>query len=199
MNYPEARDFITSKLLDELKPDLTYHNIDHTFDVLQAASNLARLENINEHDTILLETAALFHDSGMLKTYIGHEEASVEIAGSILPEFGYTANEIEIISQMIMTTQLPQSATTYLEKILCDADLDYLGREDFFMIAHTLRYEWNILDIRKTTLREWYELQIMFLENHNFFTPSARKLRNEKKAENLKQVKELVCFMRQKA
>jgi hypothetical protein len=64
------------------------------------------------------------------------------------------------------------------------------------MIAHQLRYEWNILDIRHTTLREWYELQIMFLENHVFFTKSAQKLRNEKKAENLQQIKELVCFMK---
>ena len=99
---------------------------------------------------------------------------------------------------MIVTTKLPQSASTFLEKILCYADLDYLGREDFFMIAHQLKYEWNIMNIRHTTLREWYELQIIFLENHQFFTKSARKLREEKKAENLKQVKELVCFMRSK-
>jgi hypothetical protein len=96
---------------------------------------------------------------------------------------------------MIITTKLPQSANTYLDKILCDSDLDYLGREDFFMIAHQLQYEWNILNIRRTTLREWYELQIMFLGNHKFFTASAQRLRNVKKADNLNQVKELVCFM----
>jgi len=195
MNYPKARDFIIKKLSKELDPDLTYHSIDHTLDVLNAARNLAELEKVNEEDRILLETAALFHDSGMLKTYIGHEEASVEIVEEYLPDFGYTTEHIEVISGMIITTKLPQSASSYLEKILCDSDLDYLGREDFFMIAHQLQYEWNILDIRRTTLREWYELQIMFLENHSFFTPSARKLRDEKKADNLKQVKELVCFM----
>ena len=52
------------------------------------------------------------------------------------------------------------------------------------------------MNIRKTTLREWYELQIMFLENHIFFTNSAKELRDEKKSENLKQVQELVCFMK---
>ncbi|MEE4256921.1 MAG: HD domain-containing protein [Bacteroidales bacterium] len=195
MNYPKARDFIIKKLSNELDHDLTYHSIDHTLDVLQAARNLAELEKIAEHDQLLLETAALFHDSGMLKTYIGHEDASIEIAKEYLPNFDYSQEEIDAISGMIKTTKLPQSATTYLEKILCDSDLDYLGREDFFMIAHQLQYEWNVLNIRHTTLREWYELQIMFLENHSFFTPSARKLRDEKKADNLRQVKELVCFM----
>ncbi len=195
MNYPDARDFIIRKLVDELEPDLCYHSIDHTLDVLNSAMQLAELENIEEHDRILLETAALFHDSGMLKTYLGHEDAGVEIAHEYLPGFGYTEKDIKQISDMIITTKLPQSASSYLERILCDADLDYLGREDFFMIAHRLRYEWNILNIRRTTLREWYELQIIFLENHRFFTKSARQLRDEKKADNLKQIKELVCFM----
>lgn len=196
MNFPEARDFILDKLIDELNPELTYHSIDHTLDVLGAAVQFAKMEKINEYDTRILETAALFHDSGMISTYIGHEDASVVFAEKHLPDFGYDKKDIELISKMILTTKLPQSADSYLEKILCDADLDYLGREDFFMIAHQLRYEWNILDIRRTTLREWYELQIMFLENHQFFTPSAKMLRDEKKAENLKQIKELVCFMK---
>lgn len=196
MDYAKARDFIIKKLVDELDQDLTYHNIDHTLDVLQAAGNLASLEKLNGHERTMLETAALFHDSGMLKTYIGHEEASVEIVRKHLPGFGYEQDEIETICKMIITTKLPQSAKSHAEKLLCDSDLDYLGREDFFMIAHQLQYEWNILNIRRTTLREWYELQIMFLENHTFFTQSSQKLRNEKKADNLKQVKELVCFMK---
>lgn len=196
MNFPEARDFIIDKLIAELKPELTYHSIDHTLDVLGAAVQFAEMEKISEYDTRILETAALFHDSGMLSTYIGHEDASIVFVEKYLPDFGYDKKDIELISKMILTTKLPQSADSYLEKILCDADLDYLGREDFFMIAHQLRYEWNVLDIRRTTLREWYELQIMFLENHKFFTPSAKSLRDEKKAENLKQIKELVCFMK---
>ena len=196
MNFPGARDFIIKKLVDELEPDLTYHSINHTLDVFQAAGNYAEMEKISKHDRIILETAALFHDSGMLKTYIGHEEAGIEIARKYLPDYGYEQKDIDIISGMIMTTKLPQSASTYLEMILCDADLDYLGREDFFMIALQLKYEWNILNIRPTTLRSWYELQISFLENHIFFTRSARQLRDEIKADNLKQIRELVCFMK---
>lgn len=196
MNYHKARDFIIKKMTTELKTELTYHNVEHTMDVMQAAENFARQENVNGKELTILKTAAVFHDSGMLKTYIGHEEASIEIANKYLPDFGYEQEDIETISKMILTTKLPQSASTFLEKIICDADLDYLGREDFFMIAHKLKYEWNVLDIRKTSLREWYELQIMFLENHIFFTNSAKELRDEKKSDNLKQVQELVCFMK---
>ena len=196
MDFSGARDFIIKKLVEELDSNLTYHNINHTLDVFQAAGNYAELEKISNHDRSLLETAALFHDSGMLITYNGHEDASIDIAKKYLPDFGYDKDEIDIVSDMIITTKLPQSAKTSLEKIICDADLDYLGREDFFMIAHQLKYEWNILEIRRTTLREWYEVQIQFLENHRFFTKSARQLRDKKKAINLEQVKELVCFMK---
>ena len=135
MKYPEARDFIIKKLSNELDPDLTYHSIEHTLDVLNAAGNFAELESISAHDRIILETAALFHDSGMLTTYISHEDASVDIARKYLPEYGYETRDIDLISDMIITTKLPQSASTFLEKILCDSDLDYLGREDFFMIG----------------------------------------------------------------
>jgi hypothetical protein len=76
--------------------------------------------------------------------------------------------------------------------ILCDADLDYLGRDDFFMIAHRLQYEWNKLGVYPTTLRKWYELQLQFLDNHVYFTDAAKQTRNEYKAENVAQVKELL-------
>ena len=198
MEYQKVKEDIIGRLRAELNPLLAYHNADHTLDVLEAATRLAGLENINGHDRDLLLTAALFHDTGMLQTYAGHEEASAEIAHEILPAYGYHTADINTIAGMILTTQIPQSAGTHLEKMLCDADLDYLGRDDFFMIAHQLRYEWNVLNFRHTTLREWYELQIIFLENHRFFTQTAREMRETTKAGNLRQIKELVCFMQYK-
>jgi hypothetical protein len=95
---------------------------------------------------------------------------------------------------MILTTKLPQDADTSLGKILCDADLDYLGREDYLMISHCLRHEWITLDINKLTLLEWYQLQVDFLETHNYFTDYAVKSRQAKKEKNLNQIKELLKF-----
>lgn len=192
MDYTGAKDFIVRKLREELKPELLYHSIEHTFDVLESAERIGTLENINGHEITLLKTAALFHDSGMLIQYIGHEEASTVLTKKYLPEFGYSDDDIRIINDMIMTTKLPQSAQTHLEKILCDADLDYLGRDDFFMIAHRLRYEWNKLEINQTNLLKWYEMQYNFLTNHKYFTKAALSTRNEKKAQNIADVKELL-------
>jgi predicted metal-dependent HD superfamily phosphohydrolase len=192
MDFAGVKNYILEKLERELNPDLVYHCLEHTLDVLNSAINIAEKEGVEGNDLILLKSAALFHDSGMLLTYVGHEEASAEIVQEVLPRFEFTAKEIDTISNMIITTKLPQSASNFLEKILCDADLDYLGREDFFMISHRLRYEWIALNINRLSLLEWYQLQVEFLESHQYFTNYAIKLRREKKALNLKEVKELL-------
>jgi uncharacterized protein len=188
MNYEGAKKFILHKLEKELDPRLTYHSISHTLDVLESAIRLAELEKRPAKEIMLLKTACLFHDSGMLVTYRGHEEASVEICSETLPSFNYNAEDTDEVCRMIQTTKLPQCAITIPDKILCDADLDYLGRPDFFMIAHRLKYEWDVLNIHPTTLQEWYQIQKDFLTNHSYFTESARNLRQEFKMKNLNEI-----------
>ncbi len=192
MNLIGAKEFIINKLAKELNPDFTYHRIEHTLDVYESAVRIAEMENIKGKDLIMLKTAALFHDSGMLRQYIDHEEASYEIMKEILPIFDYSPEDIEEIGKMVMATKLPQNARTFLGKILCDADLDYLGRDDFIMISHQLRNEWNILDINKMNLKQWYDLQVIFLENHKYYTDTSIALRQEKKIENLNEIKKLL-------
>jgi predicted metal-dependent HD superfamily phosphohydrolase len=192
IDFEGAKNFILDKLSRELRPELQYHNLEHTLDVLESAERLAGLENENGHNLLLLRTAALFHDSGMLIRYAEHEEASTRLTKKYLPEFGYSQQDIDLINKMILSTKLPQSASTKLEKILCDADLDYLGRDDFYMIAHRLQFEWKQLNVHKTTLSEWYRLQLDFLAHHGYFTHSARTLRQEKKNIHLAEIKELL-------
>jgi predicted metal-dependent HD superfamily phosphohydrolase len=192
MNYDAAKKFILTKLERELDPKLTYHSIHHTLDVLESAVRLTQTEHLPERDIILLKTACVFHDSGMLVTYRGHEEASINICEELLPTFGYNDEETAVVCRMILTTKLPQCASDKLDKILCDADLDYLGRTDFFMISHRLKYEWDVLEIHPTTLQEWYVIQREFLSVHHYFTESAIRLREAHKQENLRQI-QLMC------
>ena len=191
IDFAAAKKFIVSKLRTELTPKLYYHSPEHTIDVYNATLRLAKLEKISGHDLLLLKTAALYHDAGLIKRYKEHEDASVQIAIETLPEFGYSSEDIEIICRLIASTCLPQAAESKIEKILCDADLDYLGRDDFFMIAHKLRYEWEELGFLHSTLKEWYQIQIDFLGEHHYYTPSANDLRYNGKIKNLLEIKDL--------
>ena len=191
MDLAGAKEFVLNKLKKELKSDLFYHCYNHTIDVYESCMKLAKLENIKDEEMIYLETASLCHDTGFLTCYKDHEEGSVAFVKSTLPSFDYTNEEIEIISKMIKSTKLPQKPTTLLEKILCDADLDYLGRDDFFMIANKLLCEWNSNGM-PVTLKKWYHIQVDFLSNNDYFTQSAKMLRKKKKGENLLQILELL-------
>jgi len=87
-----------------------------------------------------------------------------------------------------MATKIPQSPKNILEEIICDADLDYLGRDDFEPISDSLRREFLELGIVSSD-EHWYSLQIKFIENHNYFTNSSRQLRNPEKLKRLEKLK----------
>lgn len=188
MQFENAEKFILEKLSNELPAQLHYHSIAHVKDVFNAANMIGLEENIAEPEMKLLLTAALFHDSGFLRGPKDHEEESCRIANQFLPEFDYTSVEISKICGMIMATKIPQSPQNHLEEILADADLDYLGRDDFFEIGDTLFQELVIFGVLKTE-EEWNRLQVRFLESHHYFTRTAIRLRQAKKEVHLALVK----------
>jgi uncharacterized protein len=187
MQFEEAENYIINKLKTELPAHLTYHNANHTIDVYNASAYIAAQENTTENEMKLLLTAALYHDSGFLKCSKDHEEESCRIAKNVLPGFGYSADNIELICGMIMATRLPQSPGNLLEQILADADLDYLGRDDYFTVAKKLYNELHFTTML-TDEKKWDEMQIQFMQNHQYFTKSAVNSRGAKKEANMQQI-----------
>ena len=191
MDFDAVKQFVLEKLGKELSKDLTYHSVEHTLDVMIAARRLGEMEGLSNEQIRLVETAALFHDIGFTETYDGHEDISIQIAREVLPGFGYSQEDIETIISLILATEIPQNPQNHLEEILADADLDYIGRDDMFLIGQRLQYEWYRHGIIKT-LREWHEKQMDFLKKHRYFTKSAHKLREPKKQENIRELEELL-------
>ena len=180
---------ILSRLEKELDPRLGYHNITHTLDVLEQAEVLAKQEKVTDkHDLLLLKTAAVFHDSGFLFVYKGHEEKGCEIASDSLRNV-FSEEDIKKVCGMIMATKIPQSPKTLLEQIICDADLDYLGRNDFEPISQTLHKEFIIFKIIPEDII-WDHVQIKFFESHHYFTGTSISKRDEKKLKHLNILKE---------
>ena len=66
-DFESAHRYAFERLQQELDPNLYYHNLRHTFeDVLPAATRFAAMAEISPDDTLLLRTAAVFHDTGFL-------------------------------------------------------------------------------------------------------------------------------------
>lgn len=183
---------VVSRILPGLPKELSYHNKEHIMDVLEQAQRIASEEGINsKEDMLLLKTAALYHDSGFLHVYTGHEEVGCEIAKKELPAFGMTKKQLDAICGMIMATKIPQSPKNKLEEIICDADLDYLGRPDFFKIGNTLFKEMKHRGLLKTE-REWNQIQVKFLKAHHYFTSTNKKSREQKKLEHLAMIEKML-------
>ncbi len=188
ININIIRDHVISKLKKELSATLTYHNADHTLSVLTESTIIANEEGITDENTLLeLKIAALFHDTGLLFDHTGHEEKSCEIAKKELPAFGINNKQIVNICEIILATKMPQAPKNILQQIICDADLDYLGQDDFFILSDKLRSEFRNYKIIRTD-EEWEASRIAFLQSHVYFTTSSQKRRNPAKHLHLKQL-----------
>ena len=180
---------ILTRLEKELDPRLGYHNFLHTLDVLEQSVTIAKQEGITKGNALLLlKTAAVYHDSGFLYIYKGHEERSCEIVSHDLKNI-LSGDDLKKVHGMIMATKIPQTPHTLLEQIICDADLDYLGRDDFEPISKNLYDEFIAYKIIPEN-SVWDHIQIKFFEMHHYFTATSVSKRNEKKLNHLAILKE---------
>lgn len=187
--YTAVHKHVVAKIRQGLSPRFTYHSLEHTLDVLEQTQRIAKAEGLNNDENLfLLQMASLYHDTGFLYVYAGHEIKGCEMAGNELPGFGITKTQIEKICGMIMATKIPQSPKNKLEEIICDADLDYLGRDDFDEISDNLYKEFLVFGIVKD-YDDWMQKQVGFFGMHDYFTQSSRQLRNPKKAEHFLKIK----------
>jgi len=171
----------------DLMPKLPYHNFSHAIDVYSAVNTFAFLDGVNNEDRFLLKTSALLHDVIFVPGSKDNEERSAEFARQYLPKIGYSSEQTQRVGQLILATKMPQNPRDYLECLLCDADLNNLGREVFFELGEKLRLELGLPEGVK-----WYQQQLGFLQGHEYHTEIARKLRNSGKATNIQKLKKML-------
>lgn len=182
---------ILSQLEKNLPKNLYYHNIKHTLNVLHTVEYIASKEKVSEEDLLLLKCAALFHDAGFLVSYDNNEVIGADMAEQTLRKYNFSKYQIETVKRLIIATQMPPNPSDLLEQIICDADLDYLGRPDFLPESQNLFRE--LFERGKiNTIGEWNKMQYRFMLHHNFYTETARKKREPIKKIVLKELENLI-------
>jgi adenylate cyclase len=191
IQFTDLQEMMLNKLENELPPGLYYHNIKHTIDVVTQVELIGLGEDVDDEELLILKTAALFHDAGHILGYDDHELFSTLIAREILSDFYYTLAQIDKICELIMVTKMPPKPKNKLEEIICDADLDYLGRSDMIPVSNLLFRE--LKEVNKIeSWNEWNRLQIKFISNHQYFTKTALKLREVNKQKQIERIKKLL-------
>jgi predicted metal-dependent HD superfamily phosphohydrolase len=184
--------YVRSLFKDELPSGIKFHDANHTLHpkrgVVAVANRIAIAEKISEHDRELLIAAAYFHDTGYIREYAKNEPIAARMAGRILKLIGYKPKEVEKIQKMILATDLAIEPKTHIEKILCDADLDNLGREDFFKLDSKLREGRRIRGLDVSDDVKWYKGTLQVMKNHHYYTESQKQLREKEKEKNIEQL-----------
>jgi class 3 adenylate cyclase len=191
VQFTELQELILEKLEKELPSYLYYHNVKHTVDVVTEVELIAWTEGCTDEEILLLKTAGLFHDAGHTVTYDGHEHEGTLLARSMLPNYGYTQAQIDRICEIIMATKMPPQPKDLLQEIICDSDLDYLGRSDMIPVSNTLYKELKEQN-KIGTLNDWNKLQVKFISVHQYFTKTARSLREVNKQIQIDRIKSLI-------
>jgi len=191
IQFTDIQEIILDKLEKELPSFLYYHNVKHTVDVVTEVELIGWGEGVSDEEILLLKTAALFHDAGHIVNYDNHEYHGTLLAREYLPQFNYTNEQIEHICELIMATKLPPKPKNLLEKIMCDSDLDYLGRSDFIPVSNTLYKELKEQN-KIGSLNDWNKKQLSFISKHQYFTKTAQSLREVNKQKQIERIMEII-------
>ena len=182
--------YITDHFRNHVNPVFVFHNLLHTQQVVAACEEMAEYYKIPDEDRLALIIAAWFHDSGYSRGYAkGHESESMKIATEFLKQNKVPDYIIEKANSCIEATRIPQSPTSLIGNIICDADLFHLGTEDFFLKSKLLRQELNNTHDEKINKKDWRKINISFLESHHYFTEYAKQKHDASKQHYLEVLK----------
>ncbi len=186
---PEALiELVYKDLSNKLDSKYYYHNLHHTKRVINSAEEIGNHYNLSRDDWRDLLTACLLHDYGFIKSHIDHEEIGAQISKEILPGYYFSDDHIESISSLILITKVAEKPSNLLESIIRDADLEYIGSDDFEKISEYLKKEWlecGVVDNEN----QFYKIQYEFLLSHNFYTAYMQEKGRDQKIKNIKYAK----------
>lgn len=188
----KAENYVIQLFKDKLSLAYSYHNLDHTKQVVNMVKLLAEHENIGDKDKEILLLAAWFHDSGFCLSCNEHEDIGMGVAEKFLKAENVSVDEIQKVSNLINATSLNYIPQNILEKIMKDADTSHIGSENFFEISEKLREEFKTVHNLKFSRLDWANGNLAFLTKHQFYTDFAKNNWNKTKEENIAKTKELI-------
>ncbi len=181
----EVKKYVVAYFDANQDPELIYHNLKHTKDVVAAATKIANHYQLSDEDFFVVVSSAWFHDTGYFTDKADHEAKSIDIAVHELKQLKVDDAVIDKIKACILATEMPQKPVGLLQEILCDADLFHLGTDDFRERSKMVRKEFE--KIRNITLDkdEWRAGSIELLRSHTYFTDYCRLLLADQQQKNL--------------
>ncbi|HAP94425.1 Pycsar system effector family protein [Epilithonimonas hominis] len=183
-----SEDYVKNLFKDRLSSAYTYHNLEHTIQVVDKIKILTKEENVGPEDTENLILAGWFHDLGYVDDADNHEEESRKIASDFLKQHQFSEERIQKIGELILATDKFYRPKNHLEEIIKDADMYHLASDDYFRICENLRQEIKEVHHQKFSKLQWAELNITFFAKHQFYTKFAKENWQPEKEKNVDKI-----------
>ena len=187
--YKKTEQYVTAMFNENKKPQLIFHNLQHTISVVERTKEIAGHYFLSENDMLAVYIAAWFHDTGYLfADPQHHEEKSVELMEEFMQQHAPSIKFTDMIAACIMATRPPHNHDSLLKEIICDADTYHLGTGEF---KETNRKVWEEFNANGTavTKEDWDIKTIELLKNHQFYTKYCKDLLEKGKKKNMKKLK----------
>ena len=187
--YKKTEQYVTALFNDNKKPELLFHNLEHTISVVERTKEIAGHYYLSENDMLAVYIAAWFHDTGYLFADAGHhEEKSVELMHEFMNIHEQDKKLVAMIADCILATRPPRRHDSLLKEIICDADTYHLGTKEF---KDTDKKVWEEFNASGTVIteKEWAFKTTELLKVHQFYTKYCKDLLEKRKQKNMKKLK----------
>ncbi len=171
----KARLYVRRYFSKHISAKFRFHDLEHTLAVTRSALDIGRASGLKEEDLLLLELAALFHDTGYAKAYDGHEVESAALASSWLKARHVDKGHIRKVTKLIMATRQGHVPNGLAQRVIRDADSAKAGQADFLEKSARLRSERRHFLGQPISPADWKRENLAYLEGHQFHTPYARQ------------------------
>jgi predicted metal-dependent HD superfamily phosphohydrolase len=183
--------FVRDLFERKLSPQMVFHNVQHTCEVVKAVKEIKSKSDLNEQQEVIVQIAAWFHDSGYCFVYQGHEDISIAIATSFLMLMKVDEAIISEVTACVNATRMPQHPMNSLQEIICDADMYHLANPDYPDHARRLRLEWEHQLNKCFTDLEWHRSNLDLLNKHRYHTKYGKEVLEYGKIDNAKLLEQL--------
>jgi len=185
----KAEAFVTEFFKEHFGDKYVYHNLQHTQEVVAAAQEIAKTQDLSQEDENLLILAAWFHDTGYVFGKENHEQRSCEIVKDFLAAQQDSKVDQEALSRLILSTKVGTATEGIMQEILCDADLSHIGSANYWDKSARLRHELLLTEGKIMTEVEWVDFELNFMQNHTFNTEVAAGLYEKRKQKHIRTLK----------
>lgn len=188
----KARSYAEEVFNNAVFEKLTYHNLDHTIEVVEAVKIIGGQSGLNDDEMESALLAAWLHDIGYLNGDKDHELAAALKAKDLLTSWGTSYKKTIEVTEAIKATKMPQQPDSLISKVVCDADLYHLSTDDHREHSKKLLEELRVAKGQAISDEDWLRSSLEFMQQHRYHTPYGRTVLEHEKKRNIKKLKKLL-------